>query len=196
MRPTAHSGSALAMILLRGTMILFMGLAGVMLSVVGSTAAESPVTAATVAAKQADTTLRLPTIRLHGDALTGGARSITVEEIDALAPAIDWTIWDPYKVRTNHYQGIALQYLVRALAPNAQSIRLRAINDYITVLERHEWESLPIMLATRDEGARMTVANKGPARIVYPQTRDNERVMQIYAPKWIWQIVDVEFNAR
>lgn len=172
----------------------FVGLMGFMLPT--GSMARTPVTAATAAAQQADTTLRLPTIRLHGDALTGTARAVTVDEIDALAPVIDWAIHDPYKVRTNRYQGIALKDLVQALAPDAQSIRLRAVNDYITVFERREWETLPIMLATRDEGARMTVAGKGPARIVYQQTRDNELAMQTHAPKWIWQVVDVEFNAR
>lgn len=137
--------------------------------------------------------LRLPRIALHGDALGGKPRSLSVDELDALAPATTWQIRDPYRGRDNHYSGILLRDLVKTLAPQARRVRMRAVNDYITWFERREWETLPILLATRDEGARMSVADKGPARIVYQQTADNELQMQVHAPKWIWQVVDVEF---
>lgn len=136
---------------------------------------------------------RLPKVLLHGNALAGPARPVTVDQLDQLAPATAWTVLDPYKRADVRYQGIRLQDLVQALAPKAQKVRMRAVNDYITVFERNEWETLPILLATRDGDARMAVANKGPARIVYQQNKDNERALQVHAPKWIWQVVDVEF---
>ncbi|MFZ5755542.1 MAG: hypothetical protein ACOY3X_01405 [Pseudomonadota bacterium] len=152
--------------------------------------------AAPAAGSHAGNEVRLPSIRLHGDALTGKARPMTVEQLELLGPPTDWTILDPYKRRNARYQGIQLKDLVAALAPDAQHVRMRAVNDYVTVFERREWETLPILLATRDSGARMNVANKGPARIVYRHTAENERKMQVHAPKWIWQVIDVEFIAR
>lgn len=140
-----------------------------------------------------ETPARLPTIRLHGNALAGPERKVTVDELDNLAPGTRWTVVDPYRRQDVPYSGIQLRDLVAALAPGAQQVRMRAINDYITVFERREWEKLPILLATRDGDSRMTVANKGPARIVYLNTHDNELRMQVHAPKWIWQVVDVEF---
>ncbi|MFZ5722808.1 MAG: hypothetical protein ACOY33_04010 [Pseudomonadota bacterium] len=136
---------------------------------------------------------RLPVIRLHGSALEGAPRTVTVDELDGLAAQTEWTIVDPYRRQDARYRGIQLRDLVAALAPRARQVRMRAINDYITVFERREWESLPILLATRDNDARMSVDRKGPARIIYRQTRDNEMAMQVNAPKWIWQVIDVEF---
>lgn len=140
--------------------------------------------------------MRLPRIALHGDALSGQPRSLAVDELEKLAALVEWTIRDPYRNHTNRYSGIPLRDLVKKLAPGAQRVRMRAVNDYIAWFDRREWETLPIMLATRDNGARMTVANKGPARIIYLQDADNELQMQVHAPKWIWQVVDVEFHAR
>lgn len=137
--------------------------------------------------------VRLPPIFLHGNALAGTARKVTVAELDTLAPGTTWTIVDPYRRQDARYSGIQLRDLVAALAPAAVRVRMRAVNDYITVFERHEWEKLPILLATHDGDARMSVANKGPARIVYLNTHENELRMQVHAPKWIWQVIDVEF---
>ncbi len=155
------------------------------------TAAAPPAIAAT-----AQPAARLPRIHLHGSALTGKERALSVDELDTLTAAAEWTIDDPYSGTETRYQGIVLRDLVKALAPNAQRVRMRAINDYIVVFNRREWETLPILLATRDEGVRMSVANKGPARIIYRQTRENELRMQVHAPKWIWQVIDVEFDAH
>lgn len=139
---------------------------------------------------------RMPLIRMHGAALRGAERKMSVEEIDRTALLVTWKISDPYKRQENRYTGILLKDLVNALAPEATNVRLRAINDYITVFSREEWENLPVMLATRDGDTRMSIADKGPARIVFQQTRDNEMAMQVHAPKWIWQVVDVEFQSR
>lgn len=169
-------------------------------SLPANAAGSGPATARTVAAPPAIAATarpaRLPRIHLHGSALTGQQQTLSIDALDALAPATEWVIDDPYSGSETHYQGIALRDLVNALAPNAQRVRMRALNDYIVVFERGEWEKLPILLATRNEGARMSVANKGPARIIYRQTRENELRMQAHAPKWIWQVIDVEFNAH
>jgi len=141
-------------------------------------------------------TVRLPRLHMHGVALAGAPRDLSVDEIDRLALLVTWKIQDPYKRAENRYTGILLKDLVDTLAPGATHVRMRAINDYVAVFERAEWESLPILLATRDGDARMPVAAKGPARVVFRQTRDNEMAMQVHAPKWIWQVVDVEFQRR
>lgn len=140
--------------------------------------------------------LRLPLVRLHGAALAGAERRLHVDELDRLAPATTWRIWDPYRLREAEYTGMTLADLVKAVAPGATRVRMRAVNDYNTVFTAREWQTLPILLATRDGGERMAVAAKGPARIVYRQTRENEMAMQVHAPKWIWQVTDVEFLAE
>lgn len=142
------------------------------------------------------TAQRMPRIHVHGNALNGGERTFSVDDIDRLALLTTWKILDPYKRQECRYTGILLKDLVDALAPKATHVRMRAVNDYVTVFERSEWQSLPIMLATRDGDVRMSVANKGPARVVFLQTADTELAMQVHAPKWIWQVVDVEFQSR
>lgn len=161
-----------------------------------SAAATPATTTNATEASTAGAALRLPKITIHGDALATQPHTLSVDELDRLAPAERWTIDDPYRQRENTYSGIPLRELVVRLAPKAEHVRMRAVNDYITVFSREEWETLPILLATRDGDARMSVANKGPARIVLKQTRQNALAMQVYAPKWIWQVVDVEFQAR
>lgn len=140
--------------------------------------------------------IRLPAIRLHGNALNGQPRSLSVDELDDLTAQTEWTIRDPYRQQKATYSGVRLRDFVQALAPTAQRVRMRSVSDAIAVFERREWETLPILLATRDNHGRMSVANKGPTRIVYQLTRDNELAMQVNAPKWIWQVVDVEFSSN
>lgn len=176
--------------------LLLLALASLPAIAAGSGPAAARAVAAPPAIAATAQPARLPRIHLHGSALTGKEQALSIDALDALAPATEWVIDDPYSGSETHYQGITLRDLVNALAPNAQRVRMRAINDYIVVFERDEWEKLPILLATRNEGTRMSVANKGPARIIYRQTRENELRMQAYAPKWIWQVIDVEFNAH
>lgn len=145
------------------------------------------------AGRPASHPVRLPVIRLHGAALDGVDRRLEVAQLEALVPGVTWKVWDPYRSRDVEFGGIRLVDLVHAVAPRAQRVRLRAVNDYVVEFARAEWETLPILLATRDDGEHMTVANKGPARIVFRQTRETELQMQVYAPKWIWQVIDVDF---
>ncbi len=180
------------MSLLPALLLLPLLLAGPATFAAGAPAATSPAHAPPAAGPA----MRLPRITFHGDALAGQTRVLAVDEIEALGSLVEWTIRDPYRNRTNSFSGITLRDLVNSLAPKAQRVRMRAVNDYIAWFDRREWETLPIMLATRDSGARMTVANKGPARIIYLQDADNELQMQVHAPKWIWQVVDVEFHSR
>jgi hypothetical protein len=151
---------------------------------------------ASLAPAAGQTAVRLPRLHLHGSALAGAPRDFGVDEIDRLALLVTWKILDPYKRAENRYTGILLKDLVDTLAPGATHVRMRAVNDYVAVFERADWETLPILLATRDGDARMPVAAKGPARIVFMQTHENEMAMQVHAPKWIWQVIDVEFQQR
>ena len=153
-------------------------------------------TGTTVLPQAGMTAQRMPRIHVHGSALNGGERTFSVDDIDRLALLTTWKILDPYKRQECRYTGILLKDLVDALAPKATHVRMRAVNDYVKVFERCEWQSLPIMLATRDGDVRTSVANKGPARVVFLQTAETEMAMQVHAPKWIWQVVDVEFQSR
>lgn len=160
---------------------------------VATPAQADPVHGAATAKTEPANTIRLPAIHLHGNALAGKPRALGVDDIDALAPKTEWTIADPYRHEDARYSGVLLRDLVAAVAPQAKKVRMLAVNDYVVVFEKKEWETQPILLATRDGDARMAVANKGPARIVYRQTHENELAMQVNAPKWIWQVIDVEF---
>lgn len=95
------------------------------------------------------------------------------------------TIWTDGE---QHFTGVSLQALLAVLGARGDTIRATAINDYAVDIPREDWETGAPIIAYSNNGAPMSLRNKGPLWIVYPYDSDPAyQSEQIYA-RSIWQL--------
>ena len=85
------------------------------------------------------------------------------------------------------------QLVDRYARPDTGAVRFRAVDDYRVEFQRSEWSRWDLLLATRMDGRRIGLREKGPARIVMPYDTVPELNPILFNPRWIWQINQVEF---
>jgi len=113
----------------------------------------------------------------------------TLEQLGLIEFAVD----DPYLKRSVTYQGVLLKRLleVARVPQDATTLHTLALNDYATDVPIEPLKPWPVMLATKRDGQRMPVSDKGPIEIVFPYNS-----FQIdpttYDPMWVWQLRSIE----
>jgi hypothetical protein len=91
--------------------------------------------------------------------------------------------------RTVVFQGVLLRVLLDAVQidPGAATLTLFALNDYSVQIPIAEVYALPVLIATRADGRRMTIEHYGPLRIVYPFGLLPLQ-QAVHEPRSIWQL--------
>jgi hypothetical protein len=106
---------------------------------------------------------------------------------------IEFTVDDPYLKRPTTYQGVIVQRVldVAHIAQDATTLHAVALNDYATDVPIKPLGQWPVMLATKRDGQRMPVSDKGPIEIVFPY---NSFTIDptVYDPMWVWQLRSFE----
>lgn len=107
---------------------------------------------------------------------------------------VKYDIDDPWMKTTVNYSGILLSDFLKMVgaSPSAENIHIIALDDYqvdITVTEVQKW---PVLLATQSNGAYMSVAENGPARIIFPFGRFSDIDVVLYQDLSIWNIKNIE----
>jgi hypothetical protein len=94
------------------------------------------------------------------------------------------------------YEGVLGSRLLEIIGPpkGAKFLLLRALNDYAARIPVSDFSRWPVMFALKLDGKYMTVREKGPIWIVYPNHLYPELGRQPHTPKWIWQVRDIEFE--
>ncbi|APZ51968.1 oxidoreductase [Salipiger abyssi] len=99
------------------------------------------------------------------------------------------TIWTDGEQR---FTGVTLHDLLAALGATGSVIRATAINDYAVDIPYADWEGGGPMIAYSNNGAPMSLRDKGPLWIVYPYDSDPAyQSEQVYA-RSIWQLERIE----
>jgi hypothetical protein len=121
-----------------------------------------------------------------------GRLDFDMETLEKLG-MIEFTVDDPYLKRATTYQGVILQRVldIARLPQDATTLHAIALNDYATDVPIKPINQWPVMLATKRDGQRMPVADKGPIEIVFPY---NSFTIDptVYDPMWVWQLRSFE----
>lgn len=121
-----------------------------------------------------------------------GRLDFDLETLERLG-LVEFTVNDPHIKRLVTYQGVLLQRVIELarVSPDATTMRAVALNDYATDVPLAPVKEWPVMLATKRDGQRMPVADKGPIEIVFPYDSfpiDPETHDQM----WVWQLRTLE----
>ena len=71
-----------------------------------------------------------------------------------------------------------------------KTLHCLALNDYSVDIPANDAAELPVLLATRADGKKMSVAHYGPTRFIYPTEGYNLDKTK-YDPRWIWQLKEI-----
>ena len=76
----------------------------------------------------------------------------------------------------------------------ATKMKMRALNDYVVEIPIEDFRRWPVMLALKLNGKYMSVREKGPIWVVYPNHLYPELQSRSYQGKWIWQLQEISFE--
>ncbi|MEI4474206.1 hypothetical protein [Frigidibacter sp. MR17.24] len=71
-------------------------------------------------------------------------------------------------------------------------IRLTALNDYAVTLPADDALDYAVILATTQDGKRMSVRDKGPIWVIYPMSEHPDLRAPVYNDRLIWQLSKAE----
>lgn len=128
-------------------------------------------------------------LTVHGPA---GVRKFSLAELEAggLHRITTSTFWPD---DDGTYEGPLLaEVLKRAGIENAESIRIRARDGFSQVMPRQDWQTWPVLLATRRDGKPMPPRAKGPLRVIYPRDMAPELSDPVYRLRWVWLVEAIE----
>lgn len=127
------------------------------------------------------------------DVIVNGKKTqVTLRQLESL---------DLYRVVTTSpfeqgeltFEGPLFRDVLKLVSLNeAESVTVRASDDYVQVIPREDWAEGPLLLATRQDGKLLTRRTQGPARLVYPLRDHPAYNTPVHTPRWIWLIKTIE----
>lgn len=90
------------------------------------------------------------------------------------------------------FSGPLVSALLEAVGGHGTTIRAHAVNDYSADIPIEDAMSFPVILATRINGAPMSVREKGPTFLIYPFDENPELYNEKYFGRSVWQIHKID----
>lgn len=120
-------------------------------------------------------------------------RSFGMAELEALGAA-DVATSTPWTEGVVRFTGPTLAALAALEYHPVVEARLTALNDYSIDVPAADWAAHTLVLATRADGARMRVRDRGPLWLIYPLDSDPALRTQRFHARMIWQVRDIAFR--
>lgn len=134
-------------------------------------------------------------IRIVGNTVDDAKLRVSVKELEQKFQLLNITSYNPWEKKTTKHTGILINELIDKLAkPDTETIIFKAIDDYQVEIERNKWQKFRIVLVTREDGNYLSVKNKGPMRIIFPDYDASKKEYEANLPLWMWMIKQVEFK--
>jgi hypothetical protein len=98
--------------------------------------------------------------------------------------------------RRTTYEGVLGSALLDAVGVPAGAVALRmtALNDYVVLVPLADLRRWPVMFALKLDGEYLSVRDKGPIWLVYPNHLEPELGGPRYQGRWIWQLREIGFE--
>lgn len=136
-----------------------------------------------------DTILTVTGAIAHTNA--AGAATFDLAMLEAL-PGQETTTATPWYDGVQSFSGPLGTSLLAAVGATGETLVVTAINDYVTEIPLSDFETWPVILATRHNGEAMSVRDKGPLFVIYPFDSDNALNTEVYYGRSAWQVKSIE----
>lgn len=138
-----------------------------------------------IAARAADSDKVVLTV--SGKLTNGEAVDFTIAELEALGISSITTHspWDDVAVT---YEGVSMAVLMQAVGATGDTAAILALNKYRTEVPVTDFIDHGVILASRKNGERMPISDKGPLFVIYPFDEKPELNTEIYHSRSAWQV--------
>ena len=126
-------------------------------------------------------------LQLSAPAVQSAPVELSLDALDALEQ-VEFstnTIWTDEEAT---FSGVPLKTLLALLNATGQTVEMIALNDYAVSMPVAELEDNAPIVATRMNGAPMSVRGKGPFWVVYPYDRAAKYQSETAYSRSIWQL--------
>ncbi len=113
-----------------------------------------------------------------------------------LLKALEWEEVNTFTSFTDGmqtFEGPRLSSLLDFVAASGTIIGASAINDYFVDIPVTHAENQGVILAVLYNGKAMTVRDKGPIWVIYPQSEDEAKLKK-FDNEMIWQLISMEIR--
>lgn len=120
-----------------------------------------------------------------------GAAQFDLAILDALAQRTT-VVETPWYEGPQEFTGPTIATLMAAVGASGSGLRFVALNDYASEMPWADIDGTPVILATRHNGAEMSVRDKGPLFVIYPFDEMPALRNEVYFSRSAWQVASIE----
>ncbi|MCA8879840.1 MAG: molybdopterin-dependent oxidoreductase [Rhodobacteraceae bacterium] len=120
----------------------------------------------------------------------GKMADFDLDMLEAL-PQHTTTTKTPWFEGETTFTGPLLSDVMAAVAGSGDIIKVSALNDYTAEIPISDVKDYPVILATRIDGKRISVRDKGPLFVVYPFSEAPELYNEVTFNKSVWQVARI-----
>jgi hypothetical protein len=102
------------------------------------------------------------------------------------------TMRTPWADGKTTFEGPFLRSILTMVGAHGKSLRVIALNDYASDVPIGDATNYDTILATKMNGERMSVRDKGPLFLIYPFDTNEELYNEKYFSRSVWQIKEIE----
>ena len=92
----------------------------------------------------------------------------------------------------NKFEGIRFYDLLIKLGATGTVVNITAWDDYVIQIDIKDLKKYGVLLATHENGKRLTLSDKGPMFVVFPFSENEEIQRDDYYNKSIWQVKEID----
>lgn len=126
-------------------------------------------------------------LTISGKLANGEAVDFTLSELEALGTTTITTT-SPWEDVAITYEGVPMATLMQAVGASGGTATITALYKYRTEVPVSDFTDHGVILASRNNGERMAISNKGPLFVIYPFDDKPELDTELYHARSAWQV--------
>jgi hypothetical protein len=100
----------------------------------------------------------------------------------------------PWYPEARAFTGPLMSDLLKISGAKGKKLKLIAMDDYITEVPISDMEEFGVIMATKMDGERLDITDKGPLFLIYPFDSKKELKSVKYYERAVWQIKEIKIK--
>lgn len=127
-------------------------------------------------------------LTVSGKIAGNGNRDFTLEDLERLGTT-SFVSKNNWMEGTHKFEGVPFQKFLDAVGADGEKLQAVALNEYSAEIPMDAVKDKPALLVTRIDGETISVREKGPVWILYPQTDDHPEYRNPpFTHYMVWQL--------
>jgi hypothetical protein len=129
-------------------------------------------------------------LTIDGKVRDGSPVELTLRDLDQM-PQTTIRTATPWHDHVVEFQGVELSSLMDLAGAEGETAFVLALNEYSAEVPVSDFQAFGPILATRQDGEVMAVADKGPLFIVYPYDEDPQLQAEKFYLRSVWSVSSI-----